>query len=92
MNNEKFTPVIRFAVMSDIHLKDTHEVEHDRFIKGINDAYKIAESSEEYKNLENTRVLLTDCKCSSGIDTGMPKKKKTPKLKNTPKRGKTKRR
>lgn len=52
MNNEKFTPVIRFAVMSDIHLKDTHEVEHDRFIKGINDAYKIAQSSEEYKNLD----------------------------------------
>lgn len=25
----------------------------------------------EYKDLDNTRVLLTDCKCSSGIDTGL---------------------
>ena len=56
------------------------------------DITKFKNLEEEYKNLENTRVLLTDCKCSSGIDTGMPKKKKTPKLKNTPKRGKTKRR
>ena len=25
----------------------------------------------EYKDLDNTRVLLTDCKCSSGFDTGL---------------------
>lgn len=29
---------------------------------------------EEYKDLDNTLVLLTDCKCSSGIHTGMKKK------------------
>lgn len=28
----------------------------------------------EYKELDNTLVLLTDCKCSSGIETGLPKK------------------
>lgn len=29
----------------------------------------------EYKDLNNTLVLLTDCKCSSGIETGLPKTK-----------------
>lgn len=24
----------------------------------------------EYKDLNNTKVLLTDCRCSSGFDTG----------------------
>ena len=28
----------------------------------------------EYKNLRHTSVLLTDCKCSSGIETGLSKK------------------
>lgn len=27
----------------------------------------------EFKDLDNTRVLLTDCKCSCGIETGLPK-------------------
>ncbi len=31
----------------------------------------------EYNDLDNTRVLLTDCKCSSGFETGLPKKQKT---------------
>lgn len=52
MTNEKFEPIIRFAVMSDIHIKDEHSVERDRMAKGINDAYKIAESSETYKSLD----------------------------------------
>ncbi len=52
MSSENFNPVLRFAVMSDIHLKDNHEVEHDRFAKGIQDAYKIAESHGTYKNLD----------------------------------------
>lgn len=30
---------------------------------------------EEYKNLDNTLVLLTDCRCSSGIETGIPQVK-----------------
>lgn len=28
----------------------------------------------EYKDLPHTSVLLTDCRCSSGIETGLPKK------------------
>jgi len=31
----------------------------------------------EYKGLANTKVLLTDCKCSCGYETGLPKKQKT---------------
>ena len=29
----------------------------------------------EYRNLDNTLVLLTDCRCSSGIETGIPQVK-----------------
>ena len=29
----------------------------------------------EYKDLDNTMILLTDCKCSSGFETGLSKKK-----------------
>ena len=52
MNIEKFEPVIRFAVMSDIHIKNADSVECERMEKGIKDAYKIAESSESYKCLD----------------------------------------
>ena len=34
MFNEKFSPIIRFAVMSDIHLKDEPSAESERFKKG----------------------------------------------------------
>lgn len=32
---------------------------------------------KEYSDLRNTIVLLTDCKCSSGYETGLPKKRAT---------------
>ena len=36
----------------------------------------------EYKDLNNTLVVLTDCKCSSGVETGMsPKQANPPKSK-----------
>ena len=35
------------------------------------DVTKFKELEVEYKDLDNTRVLLTDCKCSSGFDTGL---------------------
>ena len=38
--------------------------------KDRSDTTKFKNLEEEYKDLDNTRVLLTDCKCSSGIDTG----------------------
>lgn len=34
----------------------------------------------EYKDLNNTLVVLTDCKCSSGIETGLSTHKKKPKV------------
>lgn len=67
MCNEKFEPVIRFAVMSDIHIKDDHTVERDRMVKGINDAYKIAENHETYKSLD-ALVLVGDF-ANSGTET-----------------------
>lgn len=45
--------------------------------------------AEEYKDLDNTLVVLTDCKCSSGIDTGLPVTKQTLKI-NKKVRGKRK--
>lgn len=40
----------------------------------------------EYKDLNNTSVILTDCKCSSGIETGLSPNKKKPKMKKTGKK------
>lgn len=45
------------------------------------DIVKFKELEVEYKGLDNTLILLTDCKCSSGIETGLPSKKQTSKLK-----------
>lgn len=43
---------------------------------------KFNELEIEYQDLNNTLVLLTDCKCSSGVETGMsPKQANPPKSK-----------
>lgn len=47
------------------------------------DAARFKDLEVEYKDLDNTLILLTDCKCSSGIETGLPKNKQIPKLKKT---------
>lgn len=44
------------------------------------DTTKFKDLEAEYKNLDNTKVLLTDCKCSSGIDTGLSKNKDASKF------------
>ncbi len=67
MCDEKFTPVIRFAVMSDIHIKDEHTVERERMEKGIIDAYKIAESHSEYKKLD--ALVVNGDFANSGTET-----------------------
>ncbi len=69
-----FKPIIRFAVMSDIHLKDEHTVEHDRFVKGINDAYKIAEANPDYKALD-ALVIVGDF-ANSGTEEQMQRARK----------------
>ena len=47
---------------------------------------KFDELKNEYKDLDNTLVILTDCKCGSAIDTALPKNDKTPNL-NKSRRG-----
>ena len=69
MNNETFKPILRFAVMSDIHLKDEPCVERERFKKGIADAYKIAQSADDYKNLD-ALVIVGDF-ANSGSEAQM---------------------
>ena len=47
------------------------------------DAARFKDLEVEYKDLDNTLILLTDCKCSSGIETSLPKNKQNPKVKKT---------
>lgn len=42
---------------------------------------KFEELKIEYNDLNNTLVLLTDCKCSSGVETGISSKKSNSKAK-----------
>lgn len=74
MCNEKFEPIIRFAVMSDIHLKDEPSDESIRFKKGIADAYRIAQSSDIYKNLD--ALVLDGDLATSGSEAQMQLAKK----------------
>lgn len=41
------------------------------------DSSKFDELKEEYKDLHHTKVFLTDCKCSSGVETGLQKRIKS---------------
>ncbi|MGN1479079.1 MAG: metallophosphoesterase [Acutalibacteraceae bacterium] len=52
MNDERFKPILRFAVMSDVHIREEQIVERERFRKGVADAYKIAQSADDYKSLD----------------------------------------
>ena len=52
MKNEKnFTPVLRFMVVSDVHIHDEEDVERERFAKAIRDAYALSEADAEYINI-----------------------------------------
>lgn len=44
------------------------------------DIAKFRELELEYKDIDNTIVLLTDCKCNSGIDTGLSPNRHTSRL------------
>ena len=44
------------------------------------DTKKFKDLETEYKALDNTKVLLTDCKCSSGVNTGLSKNKDASKM------------
>ena len=73
MSTENFKPIIRFVVMSDVHLKDEHTVEHDRLVKAINDAYKIAEAHPDYKSLD--ALILDGDFANSGSEAQMQRAK-----------------
>lgn len=52
MYNTEFKPCLRFMVVSDIHIRDEHSVERERFEKAIRDAYSIAKSNKHYQKLD----------------------------------------
>ena len=56
--DKNFKPVLRFMAVSDIHIKDDPDcVERARFAKAIQCAYKIADSSDSYKNLDALYIV-----------------------------------
>lgn len=57
MSEKNFEPVLRFMVVSDIHIKDCDSPERERFKNAINYAYRIARSSESYKKLDALCVV-----------------------------------
>ncbi len=52
MFDKSFKPVLRFMVVSDVHLKDEPCIEDERLIKAIKIAYRLSEESESYKKLD----------------------------------------
>ncbi len=52
MYNTEFKPCLRAMIVSDIHIKDEHSVERERFEKAIRDAYSIARSNKYYQKLD----------------------------------------
>ena len=52
MYNTEFKPCLRVMVVSDIHIKDEHSAERERFEKAIRDAYSIAKSNKYYQKLD----------------------------------------
>ncbi len=55
--DKSFEPVLRFMVVSDIHIEDEDTIERERFSKAIDSAYKIAASSESYKKLDALYIV-----------------------------------
>lgn len=52
MSESKFIPSLRFAVMSDLHVKEDERLEEERFHAALKYAYSIARSSDDYKKLD----------------------------------------
>ncbi len=52
MFRKDFKPVLRFMVVSDVHLKDDPCVEDERLDKAFKIAYRLAEESETYKKID----------------------------------------
>lgn len=54
---DNFIPVLRFAVVSDIHYEDAPTVERERFEKAVCSAYAIAEGSAQYNKIDALYVV-----------------------------------
>jgi hypothetical protein len=52
-----FKPILRFIAMSDIHYKDEHTVERDRFELALKTTYAYADESDAYKRLDAICVV-----------------------------------
>lgn len=57
MSEKNFVPSLRFAVMSDLHIKTEDCIEEKRLESAIKYAYSIAKSSESYKKLDAIVVV-----------------------------------
>lgn len=71
----KFIPKIRFVVMSDVHYKDKHTVERDRFKLAMKAAYEYSEKSPLYKSLD--ALFVVGDFSDSGSETQMQAFKKS---------------
>lgn len=81
---DNFIPVLRFMVVSDIHIRDEHSVERERFAKAIDIANRIADSDSLYKGLD--AIAVVGDFATSGTETQMLAAKKiieTGKRENT---------
>lgn len=75
MNHEKnFVPVLRFMVVSDIHIHEEEDAERARFAKAIQDAYAVAESDASYKNLDALYVVGDFANSGSAVQMRAAKK------------------
>ncbi len=52
MFQKNFKPVLRFMVVSDVHLKDEPCIEDERLDKAFKIAYRLAEESDSYKKID----------------------------------------
>jgi hypothetical protein len=54
---ENFRPVLRFAAMSDVHFKDYHSVERERFRTALANSYAFAAQDAEHPTLDALCVI-----------------------------------
>lgn len=56
MFDKEFSPVLRFMVISDVHVKDEHTIERDRMVQAIKTAYRLSEESS-YNKLDACYIV-----------------------------------
>lgn len=74
MSDKNFVPMLRFAVMSDLHVKTEDCIEEERLDSAIKYAYSIARNSESYKKLD--AIVVVGDFANHGEEIEMQKVKK----------------